>query len=757
MYLRLLGLASALLLAAAPARSIEAPSPRDRPSAISLTVSGGVSLGAYEAGFLAHAIAALRRSEAQDLRILTGASAGSLNALLAVLASCGSSDPTAPSDTLFWKVWTPVGFEQLFTENATPLGAFSREWLLGAAAQVETAWRRGIDASCDVVLGVSTTRVEPRILRTAGGRLELPRMEEKFAIRVRGRGPGRPPRATNYVPSAGPIALPLLVTGEDGEIAFSEIRDLLFASTAFPVAFAPQALRTCVAGETAHPGVCLPHEAATALYVDGGIFDNAPLRMAVALARAGLQPAAGDPHRLEWRAAPDANATAAPDGVVFAFVNPSAAEYPSAPPQARPEDASLFGEVTGILGALVETARAKELAILVEEHPDIADRILLPRRRFPAASAPLFAFLGFFETEFRIFDFHLGMYDARRLLADGLPTSDRVPRPAHGRGADALKSDRFACMTAVYDGDPRAEEVCRGDALADFRALLQVSLDQLYDACRASGPRAGDGAWSNAHCERGAAGESPPRVAGVTAARWPEWRRRSGEAELAYTMRLLAAYGFRFEVLGVPPGHADLAVARIRGAIARAGESLAAAQPLRYRPATAFAAKLAADSVAYVPPRWTLHLSMGPTESELGLSHGFPRTRWAPPGLRLALAVGFRGLEGAFTSGNVAPFGMLVAGGIEGQPPGNSALSQLRLGVRGGWLFAIDDRFGSGLCTTRGAGNVSACTRPVVQGVVGYTVLERFRLQLVGEWFPAIAHRADAWSIAPGIGLELGF
>lgn len=756
MHRPLLATACTLLLVAAPARPAEAQGAPSGASAISLTVSGGVSLGAYEAGFLAYAIAALRRSEAQDLRILTGASAGSLNAMLAVLASCGSAEPTAPSDTLFWKVWTPVGFEQLYTDRATPLGAFSREWLLGAAAQVEAAWRRGIDASCDVVLGVSTTRVEPRILRTAGGRLELPRMEEKFAIRVQGRGPGRPPRATNYVPAAGPIALPLLVTGEDGEIAFSEIRDLLFASTAFPVAFPPQALRTCVAGETAHPGVCLPQEAAAALYVDGGIFDNAPLRMAVALARAGLQPAAGDPHRLEWRAVPDANATAAPDRVVFAFVNPSATEYPAAAPQARPEDASLFGEVTGILGALVETARAKELAILVEEHPDIADRILLPRRRYPAASAPLFAFLGFFETEFRVFDFHLGMYDARRLLASGLPRAGAAPRSGPGVD-DVLPSDRFACMIAVYDGDGRAAELCRGDALADFRALLQVSLDQLYDACRASSVHAADAASRSTHCDRAAAGASPPRVPDVVAEEWPEWRRRSGEAELAYSMRLLAAYGFRFEVLDVPPGRADLAVARIRGAIARAGKSLAAAQPLRYRPATAFAAKLAADSVAYDPPRWTLHLSMGPTESELGISHGFPRTRWAPPGLRLALAVGFRGLEGAFTSGNVAPFGTLVVGGVEGQPPGNSALSQLRLGVRGGWLFAIDDRFGSGLCTTRGAGDVSACTRPVVQGVVGYTVLERFRLQLVGEWFPAIAHRADAWSIAPGIGLELGF
>lgn len=742
------------LLAATPARPAELPSLTPRPSAISLTVSGGVSLGAYEAGFLSYAIAGLHHADAPDLRILTGASAGSLNALLAVLASCGAAQGDSPADTLFWKVWVPVGFEQLSAGRPTPLGAFSRGWLLGAAARVEQVWNRGIDASCDVVLGVSTTRVEPRTLRTAGGRLELPRMEEKFVIRIQGRGPGRPPRASNYVPASGPVAHPLLVTDERGEIAFSELRDLLFASTAFPVAFAPQPLRTCVAGETSRPGVCLPEEAATASYVDGGIFDNAPLRMAVGIARGGLEPSDEDPRRLRWRAAPDANGASLPDGIVFAFVNPSATEYPSPRAEAKPEDASLFGELAAIAGALVDTARAKELAILVEERPDVADRLLVPRRRFPAASAPLFAFLGFFETEFRVFDFHLGMYDARRLVADLAPRAEAAPRPP---GPGLLRSDRFACMTAVYDADGDAEGACRGEGLADFRALLQVSLDQLYDACRASGPPGGAPRWSNVHCDRAAAGASPPRVPGLSPARWPDWRRRPGEPDLAYSMRLLAAYGFGFEDLGVPRGYPELAVARIRAAISRAGERLAAAQPLPYRPAAAFVAKLAADSVAYAPPRWTLHLSMGPTESELGLSHGFPRTRWLPAGVRVAIAAGFRGLEGAFTSGGVAPFGTLLVGGVEVQPPGNSAFSQLRLGVRGGWLLAADDRSGARACEDRGGDQVSACTRPVAQAVVGYSLLERFRIQLVGEWFPGTARRADRWSLAPGIGLELGF
>jgi predicted acylesterase/phospholipase RssA len=730
------------------------------PAAISLTVSGGVSLGAYEAGFLAYALGAVRQEESAELKLVTGASAGSLNALLAVLVACGGEVPSSPSDSLFWNTWIPIGFAQLSAAPPGALGAFSRKWLERQATHVEQAWSRGIDASCDVVVGVSTTRVEPRVLRAASGHLELPRMEERFAIRVQGRGPGRPPLATNYVGAGGPLPSPLLVTNADGEIAFSELRNLLFASMAFPVAFAPQPLRTCLAGQTVVPGVCLASEAETATHVDGGIFDNAPIRMAVSLARAGLEPSPDAPGHLAWRRAPDSSAPNDLRRIVFGFVDPDATEYPSAPRRkSRDEQPSLARELKAISGALVDTARSKELATLMEEHPEIPDRIVLPRRHFPAASAPMFAFLGFFEMEFRAFDFYLGMYDAQRMLSEGARARNgaRLVSPSSATPQlAAAPAGRFACMRAVYDGAPEAEAACRGEDLADFRALLQLSLDQLYDACRAPEERVSRTSWSNPHCDRAAAGEAPPLVPGVTPASALEWRQRRDEQDVEYSIRLLAAYGFRFRDLGVPPGRGDLAVARIRMAVGRAGVRLAAAQPAANRGPVGFAAKLAADAVAYAAPERTLHLTMGPAESEVGYSRGFPDSSWMPPGLRLALAVGFRGVEGALTTNDAAPFGTILAAGIEVQPPGNSSMAQLRLGLRGGWLFAADDDVGASRCEDDGRG-VSACTRPVAQAVIGLTILERFRMQLVTEWFPGSSTRKTSWSVAPGIGLELGF
>ncbi len=752
--------AAALMVGVPLGRAEEPGAGGDAASAISLTISGGVSLGAYEAGFLAYAIAAVQRDPATELRLLTGASAGSLNALLALLVACRMDDPGSSSAAIFWDTWIPVGFDQLTSEAPTALGAFSREWLARSAARVEEAWNRGIDPSCDVVLGVSTTRVEPRMLRAAGGRLELPRMEEKFAIRLRGRGPGQPPRATNYAPAGGSVPNPLLVTDERGEIAFSEIRDLVFASMAFPVAFGPQPLRTCVAGETATAGVCLPSEATTATYVDGGIFDNAPLRMAVGLARTGLHETDARSGRLDWRDVPDPGDSTLPGTVAFAFVDPDATEYPSTSredPEAMA--ASLPGELKRIALALLETGRSKELAVLIEEHPDVADRILLPRRQFPAAGAPMYAFLGFFEREFRVFDFHLGMYDARRMLSEGARTPHGTllvnPSRASEPSGDDPTWKRFECMRAVYDGTPDAAQACRGDELVDFRALLQVSLDELYDACRAHGGRADGSAWSNVHCEGAAAGDTPPRVPGVPSGRDGEWRRRAGEPELTYSMRLLAAYGFRFEDLRVPRGRGDLAVARVRNAVGRVADRLATVQPAGHRGPVTFAAKLVADSLAYSSRDRTLHLTMGPTESEIGFSGGFADSNWFPLGLRFVLAAGFRGLEGALSSGDAAPFATLLVGGLEVQPRGNTLLAQLRLGLRGGWLLSSKDDAGTATCED-GEG-VSACTRPVLQAVVGFTILERLRMQIAGECFPGVGGRSTAWSVAPGIGLEVGF
>ncbi|WP_246137041.1 patatin-like phospholipase family protein [Myxococcus llanfairpwllgwyngyllgogerychwyrndrobwllllantysiliogogogochensis] len=749
-----LALACALLLATAPAKSQPMDPEAAPPSAVSLTVSGGVSLGVYEAGFLYYALASSRGSQRVDLRLLTGASAGSLNSLLAVLAACGVEAPS-PEKSLFWRTWIPIGFDRLFLPSSTtPLGMFSREWLERGAAGIEEAWNQGVSPSCDVVLGVSTTRAEPRVLWAANGRLSLPRIEEKFAIRIQGRGPGKAPRATNYTTPGSRRLEPLLVTDAQGEIPFEHLRNLILASMSFPVAFPPHSLPTCESNSsTTTPAVCPLSEAKTARFIDGGIFDNAPLRLAVGLARDGLRPVDG---KLKWRDVPTPGVRDTPKGIAFAFVDPDATEYPvQLPAESQAEAESLPAELAGLVAALVDTARSKELSMLLEEEPEIARHLVVPRRHFPAASAPLFAFLGFFETEFRTFDFYLGMYDARRMLEDVSAGTARFADPLGEPTEEPGGWAPFTCMRAVYDGASDATRACQGDAMADFRALLQVSLDQLYFACSTARKQAEGTTWRNPHCDRAMAGQPPPHVPGIAPSRWPDWKKGATEPELDYSMRLLGAYGFQFRDLGVEPGRGDLAIVRIRESIGRALHRLTSAQPGADKQVVGFAGKLAADSVAFAPPDTVLHFTMGPTQSEVGLSLGAFASR-LPTGLRFASAVGFRGLEDVFSSGGGESFSVALVGGLEYRPrTDQSFLAQSRFGLRGGWMFSANDNYGTSDCEDRGASRVTACSRPVVQALAGMAFLERFRVQLVGEWYPGSTNRKTLWSIAPGLGVEV--
>ena len=94
---------------------------------ISLKTSDGHSLGAYEAGLVYYTVEAMRLNPiAATPKIVTGASAGSVNGFMTILQSCGAAvgDPTA---SLFWNAWIPLGLEKLHVKGqAGKTSAFSR-------------------------------------------------------------------------------------------------------------------------------------------------------------------------------------------------------------------------------------------------------------------------------------------------------------------------------------------------------------------------------------------------------------------------------------------------------------------------------------------------------------------------------------------------------------------------------------------------------------------------------------------------------
>src|SRR4051812_50145042 len=83
----------ALLLLASAARSAQPPA--------SITISGGVSLGSYEAGLVYYLVEAMRLNPAAATpRVVTGASAGSVNGFMTILQSCGGPLRDPPGSPL---------------------------------------------------------------------------------------------------------------------------------------------------------------------------------------------------------------------------------------------------------------------------------------------------------------------------------------------------------------------------------------------------------------------------------------------------------------------------------------------------------------------------------------------------------------------------------------------------------------------------------------------------------------------------------
>lgn len=724
------------------------------PTPFSLTISGGVSLGAYESGLLYYTLEWLRANSARsELRLTTGASAGSVNSVLAVLDQCGT-EARSPSQSLFYQAWVPLGFAQLFDGHAaSPRAVFSRDWFAKPAALIESEWSAGLDSRCDVVMGIAVTRVVPRSVDIGtGGDLRVGRIEERFVLRVQGRGPGRPPRVTNYADPQGQGEALLLPEGADGEISFDELRQLLFASTAVPVAFEPVKLKHCVG----HPGAvhCAAADAVEAAFVDGAFFDNTPLRLAASLARAGLRESPDGSAR--WLDAPEFGAPVPSKALRYLFISPEATAYPvSAEPVTIDGKTTLTQLMSQEAQAFLQTARAKNLNTLAEELPELVHRVVVPARHFPAASSPMADFFGFFDGEFRRYDFYLGMYDARRnLIARLLP---KLPAGADAHFSfpeDVVAASAdwkpFLCLRSLFDGAGPAAS-CEGADLHDFRILAQTSLERLYQECRALSNDGGAEPIDvgELFCLRARAGGRPPVVPGVEGT-GGSFRPRPGEGQIAWVVRLLARHHFEFRDLGGHEPGVDSVLRRIRGKMSDVVEALAKTQPTGQGLALERLGQAAANALIYVPPPHVFWLSLG-REVEGGYGYRLPGLSPLAQSLRLDVALQFDGLYSLISS-DVQPWGLTPLGGLEIQPPAlSSETLQFGFVARGGRLFSSGDDFGQQACNSDTLG---ACSRWTVQAGAYGVALEILRLQLIGEWYPPEGGRHGLWAVSPSLGIQ---
>ena len=169
-----------------------------------LTISGGISLGSYEAGvnwgllelFKLTAQDSLRRAwnlPRYELKAMAGASAGNINGFLAAVEWCRTREPVPPEQSLLWKIWVRTGFDQLFpleryNQRDSAQALFSRRYFQQVLFDTVRATMRDLPPSaaldgCTIPVGVTITKLTPgeiSIYRTSHLRLDItPRHERQ--------------------------------------------------------------------------------------------------------------------------------------------------------------------------------------------------------------------------------------------------------------------------------------------------------------------------------------------------------------------------------------------------------------------------------------------------------------------------------------------------------------------------------------------------------------------------------------------------
>jgi predicted acylesterase/phospholipase RssA len=704
------------------------------------------ALGTWEAGYVYLLLEQLKVKRTHDVKVVSGASAGSANALVAALSSCRPVNPNPLADP-GWRAWGEIGFAQLFDKKSrSSESLFTRGALEQAFARLGNLFEEGLEDGCDVVLGVVVTRVAPRTVELQKG-FAVPRVEEKFLVRITGRGVGKRPLLRNYANPAAYLPQPLLpfIDDKDGTDAeawsrnFGRLRGLLFASTAFPVAFAPQAIEYCL---STPPRDGVPADLTCTeprfvdLFVDGGVFDNNPLRLAYTVADNRLDVSSARPL---WRE--DVRISGPSPEVLHLSMDPDTVAYPPEDPDAPTGPSrGMLDQVFALTGGFVENARAKELYTLAQEKQELSQRMRLSVGYFPKASEPLNAFLGFFDADFRLYDFYLGMYDAYRELKTGGWLGEKYDVDALVASHVAVAPEAwkpFECLLGMFEpGHESQRAACTSGGMEAFAILTQVSLDRLYAACRPRAQQLASQLGYHYHCTQARDGVATPRVPGVRDIGAAS-ERKEGESAYAYELRLLGEYGYPFQDLSLArkrPHEGGLAVRR---ELERVVYRWSASQPTFAEQLLAkTAGRVALNNIEFSPPVWSAYAVLG-TVIESGMS--LVPFGWDAHWLQFTAALELTSFFSLFTPAASQRFATLLMAGPEFHLSFLSgAIVQPRIALRGGLQLGIADGLATQKCDTTVV-DPRSCTQAAVETVFILPFFDRLRVQLAWQMFPQVA------------------
>lgn len=500
---------------------------------LTVSISGGGSLGMYQAGALFYLGAALRE-DAERSRVvsLSGTSSGSMNATFFAFDPALRQDTLPdPQSSLLYRAWARVGYDALTDAGPlSPQGFFDRRAFDETITELSDTWAAGWPAGESMVWTTAVSRIKPREVLLGDG-LSAPHNVEYLATRIEGRGAGRPLKATPMIDPRVGYAQPYLpLQGDD----IGMMIDASLASAAFPMLFPPVTLPLCYAVADQPLAPCEAPEEVT--LVDGGLYDNQPLRAAM-------------------RLRPDEERD-----IEHVFIDARLGAFPTPETVDGREPSQSAQLVTALVGGLVANAASRPLVIALEEDPTLRERLHAFPAPLPQASGDLFGFLGLFQSELRRFDFYLGMLSVHRAL-DGSGIADPLDIPEDVGGWAPL-----LCLDAAL-GD-RESPACEHPESVALAPVMQVAIERQYAWCEAA-PEAQLSAPSW-HCIAARDGSPPPVVPGLPTTVGDDWRLRPGEALLDHAIRRYAHHGLIWTDLGlkrpsVRPVHRKLRRALLHG------------------------------------------------------------------------------------------------------------------------------------------------------------------------------------------------
>lgn len=366
---------------------------------VSIVISGGVSLGAYQAGYNWATIKLLHTAYHRStiirphLRSVAGASAGSINALLTAMYWCqeeGIPYKNSVDDNLFYDTWVDLGLEDLIIEGKDPTNKstlFSRKKLKEKADKIVEHLNQPIyKKSCEIPLGIAVTKVTPITEEFQGIQIK----NQNFSIPLTLKTVDK--KATIYNKPMPPstdfyLSIPNIENNKE------KIIDVLFASSAFPGAFQQVKLEYNYQGKKS-----------SGYFIDGGAYDNIPLQLSIELNKKSKH---------------------------FIYMDPSnTRKQPHEKEQTEEKMPMGFFNANAVpLLTSLEIFQSMKLyqALNLYFKNNPSNTLVVSSRYHPLTGKFLEHFGAFLDKNFRIYDYYAGVYDSIYHLAHSMKEKGYYP------------------------------------------------------------------------------------------------------------------------------------------------------------------------------------------------------------------------------------------------------------------------------------------------------------------------------------------